>query len=366
MAERHVNLLHKKVGYQFGLTTAGWFFFLLMIFIIAAAVSSGHNLLYLTVCLFFGSFITMGNAAVMNLRGLQVERKEPEYLFAGTPHPVEIRLKNKRRLMDSFSLEVREISPRNEKPFGKVFFPLVGKGKEVKREYSLVLPGRGWHDLTGLVVMTRFPFGFWERSREILAPRRLLAFPRLFDAWPGHPSQLAVDGEYLGRRIGSGDDLLNFRDFQPGDPIRWIHWKNSAKTDRLTVALFHHPQNRQVIVCLKTCYDSQPSRTFSNHFEEAVSWAATAVVELLSRGISVGYMDETCRITPALGEGHKIQILTHLALVKHSLKGNSGSLSGDAASPSMSQEVVYIQATVTGVHIQAGQQDHLLQEAPHG
>lgn len=365
MAERHVSLLRKKVGYQFGLTTAGWFFFLLMAFIMAAAVSSGHNLLYLTVCLFFGSFITMGNAAVMNLRGLKVERKEPEYLFAGAAHPVEIRLKNRRRLMDSFSLEVREIGPRNEKPFGKVFFPLVGKGKEVKREYSLVLPSRGWHDLTGLVVMTRFPFGFWERSREILAPKRLLAFPRLFDTWPEHPSQLAVDGEYLGRKLGSGDDLLNFREFQSGDPIRWIHWKNSAKTDRLTVALFHHPQNQQVIVSLRTTYDIQPSRTFASHFEEAVSWAATAVVELLARGISVGYIDETSRISPAVGEGHKIHILTHLALIRFSLKGKSNHSGEHVHSPSMSQEVVYIQATATGVHIQGGQQDRLLQEMSH-
>src|SRR3990172_11336971 len=91
--------LHNKLGVRFGLTTPGWFFFLLMAFIMAAAVSSGHNLLYLSVCLFFGSFITMGNAAVMNLRGLEVEREVPEYLFAGVAQPVGIRVKNKRRIM---------------------------------------------------------------------------------------------------------------------------------------------------------------------------------------------------------------------------------------------------------------------------
>jgi uncharacterized protein (DUF58 family) len=365
-----------KGGYHFGLTTPGWFFFLLLTLIMGAAITSGHNLLYLSVCLFFGAFITMGNAAVMNLRGLDVTRKEPEFVFADTPQPVQVRVKNRRRIMDSFSLEIQEIPSRNDKPAGRVFFSLVEKGKEAERHYDLVLPRRGWHELTGLEIITRFPFGFWERSRSISIPCRLLVFPKLFDNWHQDPTHLAVEGEFSGKRLGTGDDLLNFRTFQPGDPVRWIHWKNSAKTDRLTVAIFHHPQNRQIIISLRTTYplhwhptsksaEGSPQRdgNLQAHFEEAVSWAATAIVRLVDRGISVAYRDETGQIPVGCGEGHKIRIMTHLALIQLTrIAVNAGEhLELDR----LSEETIRIEATPTGVRIRSAQVDSLFEDLNH-
>ncbi|MCG3196484.1 MAG: hypothetical protein GHCLOJNM_00960 [bacterium] len=354
-----------RIGSQFGLTTSGWFFFLLMALIIGAAVSSGHNLLYLTVCLFFGVFIVMGNVAVTNLRGLEVERKDPTYIFADTPCPVEVRVRNRRRIMDSFSLEIRELSTRAGKSLGKAFFPLVEKGKESHRSYPLLAPRRGWFDLYGLEIVTRFPFGFWERSRGVAMPKRLLVFPRVFETWPEEPANLAVDGEYIGKRLGTGDDLLNFRNFQPGDPVRWIHWKNSAKTDKLTVAVFHHPENRQVTVCLRTFYPDKRNKTLGDHFEEAVSWAATAVCKLIQAGVAVGYMDEAARIPPGLGEGQQVQILTRLALLEIAWERKSGLVFPTEPTAS-GNDSISIEATSTGVRMLTGAHKHLFEEAAHG
>lgn len=365
MSENRFGFLGTRLGYHFGLTTPGWFFFLLMALIMAAAVSSGHNLLYLSVCLFFGAFITMGNAAVMNLRRLEVEREVRGYPFSQTPLPVRVRIRNKKRLMDSFSLEVREVNSQGGKPLGRVPFALVRRNREAQGEYTLIPPHRGWFDLVGLEINTRFPFGFWERSRGYERPVRLLVFPRVYDYWPGEPSHLAVDGEYIGKRLGTGDDLLNFRAFQPGDPVRWIHWKNSAKTDRLTVAVYHHPENRQMIICLRTIYEENPSCNLEEHFEEAVSWAATAAVKLLDRGISVGYMDESSRISPSPGEGQKSHILTHLAFVKLMLREDSPARSGSDRVPIM-EECVSIEATATGVRIRTPDGERLFEEAWHG
>ncbi len=362
MSENRFGFLGTRLGYHFGLTSAGWFFFLLMALIMAAAISSGHNLLYLSICLFFGAFITMGNAAVMNLRGLEVEREVRGYLFALTPQPVKIRLRNTRHLMDSFSLEVKEVNSQGGKPLGRVLVPLVGKGKEIQREYQLIPPRRGWFDLMGMEINTRFPFGFWERSRGVERPLRLLVFPRVYDFWPGDPSHLAVDGDYIGKRLGTGDDLLNFRSFQPGDPIRWIHWKNSAKTDRLTVAVFHHPENRQIVICLRTVYEEGLGRNLEKHFEEAVSWTATAVVNLIDRGIAVGYMDESSRIPPAPGEGQKINILTHLAFISLVSRGDLPVRSKSARIP-MADEFVSIEASANGVRIHTPQGDHIYEDA---
>ena len=342
-----------KHAYRYHPTTQGWFFFILTFLIMIAATTSGHNLLYLLVCVFFGAFIVMGNMAVMNLRSLQVKRELPLEIYAETPHPVEIRVTNPREVMDSFAITAKEIPNKENSVEGEVFLPLVEKGKESSKDYWLKVSRRGWHEFHGLVLHTKFPFGFWERSRTITNPTTLLAFPRVFHSWREAKSTLLLDGSFSGRRIGKGDELLNFRNYEPGDPIRWIHWKNTAKTDRMTVALFHHPENRQAIISLRTRYPNWESGTFLEHVEEAISWAATATVRLLDSGVAVGYRDETSQIAPSAGENHKRRILTHLALVQIEMQE-------EETGPVMqgrqmdSRDIIYIEANPTGVRIDSG------------
>jgi uncharacterized protein (DUF58 family) len=347
------------------MTPAGWFFFILMVLIMGAAIASGHNLLYLVVCLFFGSFVVMGNVAVMNLQKLEVEREVPDILHAETPSSIGIRVTNPRQLMDTFALEVRETSGNGKKSFGKVFLPLVETESETASAYTLNHPRRGWFEFKGLEIMTRFPFGFWERSRLVPQAKRVLFFPKVFPNWPEADSNLTVEGEFVGTKWGTGDELLNFRDYQPGDPVRWIHWKNTAKTDRLTVALFHHPKNRNVLIWLRTQYPKGGDGTFEKHFEEAISWAATAACKLLDRGVSVGYADQTIRIAPASGEGQKIRVLTHLALVQIAL---GGALEGApfGGPQALDEETIRIEATQTGVLIDSGHNRRVYGESIDG
>ncbi|MCA9448098.1 MAG: DUF58 domain-containing protein [Candidatus Omnitrophica bacterium] len=347
------SLGHVKHSYRYHPTTQGWFFFLLTFMIMIAATTSGHNLLYLLVCVFLGVFIVMGNMAVMNLRSLRATRELPMEIYADTPIPVEIRVINPREVMDSFSIRLREIPNRDNSVEGEVFLPLVEKGKEASKEYWLKVSRRGWHELHGLEMQTRFPFGFWERSRTILSQTTLLAFPRIFHTWREAKATLMLDGEFSGRRIGKGDELLNFRNYEAGDPIRWIHWKNTAKTDRLTVALFHHPENRQAIVTLRTRYPKWEGSSFEEHVEEAISWAATATVRLLEKGVAVGYRDETSQIPPASGENHKRRILTHLALVEIGWRDETEQPHA-MERRSESRDIIYIEATPTGVRIDSG------------
>jgi uncharacterized protein (DUF58 family) len=45
-------------------------------------------------------------------------------------------------------------------------------------------------------------------------------------------------GSRLGRRAGSSIDFQDYREYQPGDDLRFIDWGVYARTDRLTVKLF--------------------------------------------------------------------------------------------------------------------------------
>jgi hypothetical protein len=43
----------------------------------------------------------------------------------------------------------------------------------------------------------------------------------------------------MGGRAGRSIEFKDFRDYQPGDDLRWIDWSIFARTDRLTVKLYH-------------------------------------------------------------------------------------------------------------------------------
>src|SRR5215469_17252306 len=45
-------------------------------------------------------------------------------------------------------------------------------------------------------------------------------------------------GSRSGRRAGSSIDFQDYRDYQPGDDLRFIDWGIYARTDRLTIKLF--------------------------------------------------------------------------------------------------------------------------------
>jgi len=46
-------------------------------------------------------------------------------------------------------------------------------------------------------------------------------------------------GSRLGSRTGHSIDFRDYRDYQPGDDLRWIDWNVYARSDKLTVKLFH-------------------------------------------------------------------------------------------------------------------------------
>jgi uncharacterized protein (DUF58 family) len=68
------------------------------------------------------------------------------------------------------------------------------------------------------------------REGEQLGLRFSLQIPRT--------TASGLAGSRLGRRAGSSIDFQDYREYQPGDDLRFIDWGVYARTDRLTVKLF--------------------------------------------------------------------------------------------------------------------------------
>lgn len=68
------------------------------------------------------------------------------------------------------------------------------------------------------------------RDGEKLGGRYSLQIPQTVSSGPA--------GQRLGRRAGSSIDFQDYREYQPGDDLRFIDWSVYARTDRLTIKLF--------------------------------------------------------------------------------------------------------------------------------
>lgn len=135
---------------------------------------------------------------------------------------------------------------------------------------------RGYIRLQGIRVMLTDPFGVTLRSVVISSPVSVLVLPKIYPVVPFAAKGVRKyqEGETaLIRKVGDSEEFLSIREYQPGDPLKKIHWKSFAKRGEPMV---------------KETQDQFASRyalildTFSPHgedvvFEDAVSAAASFV-----------------------------------------------------------------------------------------
>ncbi len=65
-------------------------------------------------------------------------------------------------------------------------------------------------------------------------------------------------GEHRSRRAGQGGDLIDLREFAPGDRLRSIHWRAYARYQKLFVRRTQSDADTEFVLCLDTRHDIVP------------------------------------------------------------------------------------------------------------
>jgi uncharacterized protein (DUF58 family) len=199
----------------------------------------------------------------------------------------------------------------------RCFYLKVPAGREQETAYRRTLPRRGLHQLSGLRVSTRFPFGLLRRSIDLESPAQLLVYPALVPANQAvlHSGLTDLE-EQAASTIARHGEFESLREFRPGDDPHDIHWRTSARRGRHFVRQYQGRLGRTVMVALD---DSHPSNNNTGDpsapFEAAVSMAASVAVLLIRQGYQVGLATSATTIAPGAGNHQSTRILKHLALV---------------------------------------------------
>jgi uncharacterized protein (DUF58 family) len=146
----------------------------------------------------------------------------------------------------------------------------------------------GVFDVGRIDIRTRdlLRFVTWESSIE--RPHRIKAYPRplaLHAVLPAIETQ-AFAGSEVARAKGEGVEYADIRDFVPGDRVRAINWRASARTQSLVVNERHPERNTDVVLFIDSFADVR--RGDRSVLEDAVRAAASLATRYLERRDRVG------------------------------------------------------------------------------
>lgn len=236
-----------------------------------------------------------------NLTGIDVEIETSAELYAGSRFPLRIRVLNRRRRLPGFMfrVHVEEMSK---------FLPYVGTRSESSAYIDFIFDRRGMRRVDEIYLCSAFPFNFFVRCRRIKKPFDFLVFPepKNCEVFARIEELVKRSGESPSGKPGFYPEMISIRDYAHGDPLKYINWKATAKTDRLKTKELSSAFFNPVIISFD---DVQ----INNH-EEKLSCLAFAVLRLYRSGVPFGFIIRDKLYPPQASNSHKKAVLTELAL----------------------------------------------------
>jgi uncharacterized protein (DUF58 family) len=150
----------------------------------------------------------------------------------------------------------------------------VRPGQEVTIAVGGLARRRGRVRFRGLTLARPDPLGLVRALRPMAAPDTLLVLPRRYPlpllALPG-ARRYQPGGIALASSVGDSEEFVSLREYRPGDPLKRIHWRSSARVGRAVV----REHQDEFFVRHGLILDTFAPVAVEDRFEEAVSVAAS-------------------------------------------------------------------------------------------
>jgi len=218
------------------LTAIGWMLIIIAMGIGSAAYNTSSNILFMTLSLLLSSLVLSGILSLINFRRLTWALCAPQHLQVEEVGMAEVDVTNHKTIFPTMGICFRVGSTAVDTE-ERLYLQRALKPKSTARlEWTFVPKLRGRCDVYLSGVTSQFPFGFLERVLGHEIKESVLVWPKpvefTFD--PQNNGQRFLSGQSK-RNAGLGNDLLNLRPYVPGDPPRLVHWKATARLQKLMI-----------------------------------------------------------------------------------------------------------------------------------
>jgi uncharacterized protein (DUF58 family) len=194
------------------------------------------------------------------------------------------------RSVSTFVLEERV--PDRLGPTVKVPITKLTRGAEVTHRYGLRCGRRGVYEVGPLVAVASDPLGLSERETIVTEPFELLVHPRI-ELVSDRPLTRQFEDPPIRPPISkpwpSGLEFYGMREYKPGDDLRRIVWRATARTGKVMVREAEQGITDHVTVLLDTDRGahSRDGDDLSESFETAVRATGSLAIRHLREGYQV-------------------------------------------------------------------------------
>jgi uncharacterized protein (DUF58 family) len=298
-------------GFRLRLTRWGLVYLVASVILGLAAVNTGNNALMAVLGLTLGSYVVSGMWSRQVLGNVEATIELPSEIFAGRPAVIGVEIENTSRFLPAYGLVVRDSDGR-----AAIHDPLLAPGDRRRHSVELVFPDRGRHELGAWRLDVLLPLGFFLKSKVLIFGREVLVYPRLL------PTSSASVRRGGGRRSpdalesrGREGEVTQLRDFREGDELRSLHWKQTARQQRLVVVERQKATENPVFFVVDPRLEDPADPRQSDRFEHLVSEVTTAVVLRLREGVPIGLVIGSLVIPPVRSVRQAQMLLRPLAEV---------------------------------------------------
>jgi uncharacterized protein (DUF58 family) len=313
-----MRLFRKRISFPFpGLIFAG-----VTGFVVLAAINSQSNLLFICFgvmlgCLFLSIFIS----GTM-LRRLEIKRIVVDHAAAGDRVDVHYQITNRKRFWPSFAITITEVDRNNafvQAPLGYCMHVSARKTQTVMAH--MIPRRRGILELHEIRLSCAFPFGFVNRIQYLEHTQKIVVYPRM-GKLQRQVLQRAREAATLGTMNsatrGGHDEFYGLREYRPGDPMRSIHWRRTARTGQMVIRELTSNVTPQIIVVLDL-HGSEQIADRTARAERGIELAASIIGHAFHENFAVGLLlpgVPSAELTePRMGIDQRRKLLGTLAIL---------------------------------------------------
>lgn len=288
---------------RFTFGPGGALYCLVTFVVLIVALLTQSNILYWGFGLTVGGLVVSALQCALMMRGLEIQRIPPSHGVVGESMVIRYQVRNRKRWTPAFGLVIHEQwKPRRGKskrksetpsalrgtPFGWVLH--LGPGQQIQAEAPCVPTHRGVLEFERVVMSTSFPFGILRRKITVDLPGSVLVYPRLWRIKRRvlhRLSRIDPAGRKRMERPGGHEEFLGLREYRPGDSIRMIDWKRTARSGTLVSREMTQPSPPRIMIALDLSR-SDDDDIDEQIIEDAVSLTASLVCDAHFHGCQVG------------------------------------------------------------------------------
>ncbi len=278
----------------FRLPIEGQIYIAMLAIMLLGALFGKTNTLMLIFALMAGPFIVNGGVTFTMTRKLYLSRQLPKRLMVGEPTSIELTIINKKKVFPSALITVEDqiIGPR-EQLTGKIVFAQIPAHSSRKGQYQIRFMQRGRYRLGPARVTSSFPLGIVERGQLVDLHDEILIHPRiglLAQWWNRRVREGSEASRFSKGNAGPHhDEFHRIREYRPGDELRSIHWKTSARKNELMVREYRQMRDQRLLLILDLWQDRNSSSQNYERNGDGVSDQIKLIENAVSLAATIGW-----------------------------------------------------------------------------